>query len=156
MVYSNQGKCKLKALIFSQHNKTNNTVLTLLDHLGFNVIQSSKTNDTHKIVKSSCCDIIFLDHNNANDICKNLKSNTSTQHIPIFILSSTKNFMKKVHAFIVGSDEYLIKPLNIQKLSQAISNYFSLKSYKSDSNMKQKPGIVKLNHQTQLKDQNHL
>lgn len=50
------------------------------------------------------------------DVCKYLKQNSSTAHIPMIMLSSQANTQRKVEAFNIGVDDFLTKPFQMEEL----------------------------------------
>jgi two-component system, OmpR family, alkaline phosphatase synthesis response regulator PhoP len=65
-------------------------------------------------------DLIILDWNlpgwNGLDVCKFIKKNESTAHIPLIMLSGYTETQRKIAAFQLGVDDYLAKPFQIEEL----------------------------------------
>ncbi|WPO92448.1 response regulator [Chryseobacterium sp. HR92] len=55
-------------------------------------------------------------------LCKELKNNDKTSHIPIIILSAKENMNSQLEGLESGADDYLVKPFNIQDLTLRIQN----------------------------------
>jgi two-component system phosphate regulon response regulator PhoB len=54
------------------------------------------------------------------DVCKQLKSDPKTQHIPIVMLTAKSEEMDQVVGFTVGADDYVTKPFSVKVLLQRI------------------------------------
>lgn len=55
-------------------------------------------------------------------ICKRLKSNAVTKHIPILMISAHPDAEKLIHAG--GADDFLAKPFDITNLLDKVEKYF--------------------------------
>jgi two-component system sensor histidine kinase/response regulator len=76
-------------------------------------------------------DIIVLDlvmpDVNGFDVCKTLKANPRTQHIPILFLSGKNDTQNIVKAFRVGGVDYITKPFNMEEVEVRIQTHLTLK-----------------------------
>ena len=65
-------------------------------------------------------DLILMDWNlpgwNGLELCRYLRTNKSLSHIPLIMLTGYSQSERKVTAFNVGADDYLIKPFEIEEL----------------------------------------
>ncbi len=61
------------------------------------------------------------------ELCKNLKNQMSTSHIPIIILSAKTTIDQQVEGLEMGADVYLIKPFNIEHLKIQILRLINFK-----------------------------
>lgn len=65
-------------------------------------------------------DLIILDIKlpkmNGVEVCKRLKSNKETRHIPIVILTVKKDEIDRVLGFEIGADDYVTKPFSPREL----------------------------------------
>jgi DNA-binding response OmpR family regulator len=50
------------------------------------------------------------------EICKRLKDDVTTQHIPVIMLTAKSNDMDKVAGLRLGADDYVTKPFNPREL----------------------------------------
>lgn len=57
-----------------------------------------------------------------DELCKILKNNIETSHIPIILLTALNDERHVVKGLQTGADEYIIKPFNISILKATISN----------------------------------
>jgi signal transduction histidine kinase/ligand-binding sensor domain-containing protein/DNA-binding response OmpR family regulator len=56
------------------------------------------------------------------ELTHNLKSNVSTSHIPVILLTARASFMHKMEGFETGADDYITKPFNESLLRARIKN----------------------------------
>jgi len=65
-------------------------------------------------------DLILLDVDmpgmSGYDVCKHLRKQKSTEHLPIIFVSSLDSTEERLTGFEVGADEYIIKPIEPEKL----------------------------------------
>ncbi|WP_413161024.1 diguanylate cyclase domain-containing protein [Capilliphycus salinus ALCB114379] len=59
-------------------------------------------------------------------VCKHLKSNPKTAHIPIIFLSATDEIEDKAKAFQVGGADYIAKPFYVEEVLARIENQLKL------------------------------
>ncbi|MFQ5486483.1 MAG: response regulator, partial [Desulfobacterales bacterium] len=69
-------------------------------------------------------DLIILDINlpklNGVEVCKRLKGNKETRHIPVIMLTVKKDEIDKVIGFEIGADDYVTKPFSPRELSARV------------------------------------
>ena len=56
------------------------------------------------------------------ELCKTLKSDERTSHIPIILLTALSSVENKIEGFELGADEYITKPFNAEILRIRIAN----------------------------------
>jgi DNA-binding response OmpR family regulator len=65
-------------------------------------------------------DLILLDWNlpgwDGLELCKQLKQNKTSAHIPLIMLTSYTQVQRKIAAFNAGADDYLSKPFEMEEL----------------------------------------
>jgi len=61
---------------------------------------------------------------NGFDLCFKLKSNTSTNHIPVILLTAKAGQDSRLEGFASGADEYIPKPFSVQELQLRVANLF--------------------------------
>lgn len=59
---------------------------------------------------------------NGIEVLQRLKSEASTQHIPVVILTSSKEHPDIKRCYDLGANSYIVKPVNFDGFSQAIKN----------------------------------
>ncbi len=61
------------------------------------------------------------------ELCKKLKENKNTNHIPIILLTSLFSTTDKFKGLLVGADAYVSKPFNISEFNLLVSNLINTK-----------------------------
>ncbi|HEX2935400.1 MAG TPA: two-component regulator propeller domain-containing protein [Bacteroidales bacterium] len=61
------------------------------------------------------------------DLCKTLKSNVITSHIPVIMLSARTNIETQIEGLETGADVYMVKPFNIDHLKAQILRLINFK-----------------------------
>ncbi|HLT71860.1 MAG TPA: ATP-binding protein, partial [Cyclobacteriaceae bacterium] len=61
------------------------------------------------------------------ELCRAIKSNEKTSHIPIILLTAKADVNTRIDAFGIGADEYLSKPFDITELFARIRNLIELR-----------------------------
>lgn len=90
----------------------------------FNVITGSTGIEALELAESKLPDLILLDlmlpDIDGIEVCKRLKMNVRTQHIPIIMLTAKVLETDKVIGLEMGADYYLTKPFGIRELIAVI------------------------------------
>ena len=61
------------------------------------------------------------------DLCKELKSNIKTNHIPVILLTAKAAIENKLEGLEIGADDYLIKPFNTEELKARVKNLIQIR-----------------------------
>ena len=90
----------------------------ILKDEGYTVATVFKGDETYQTTHKFKPDLILLDvlmsGNDGRTICKNLKTNNETKHIPIMMISAHPSAEKEYKA--VGADDFLAKPFETSEL----------------------------------------
>lgn len=80
-------------------------------------------------------DLILLDIGmpdlDGYEVCQQLKSQASTQNIPVIFLSAFSDVIDKVKAFEVGGVDYITKPFQVEEVLLRVKNQLDLQSAKA-------------------------
>ncbi len=85
-------------------------------------------------------DLILLDIMMPNisgyDVCKQIKADPRTHHIPVIFLSALSDTVDKVKAFSVGGVDYISKPFEVEEVLVRIKTHLSLRELEHDLRQK--------------------
>ncbi len=95
--------------------------------LGYSVCIAEDGEEALSQVFSQFPDIILLDAKlpilNGIEVCKRLKSNDITKHIPILMLSAKAQSDQVAEGLEAGADKYLCKPISFPDILKEIALY---------------------------------
>lgn len=99
----------------------------MLESEGFEIKTSLSSDILQEITKENMPDLILLDvllsGIDGREICKQMKQNETTKHIPIVMLSAAPNVKKAVKE--AGADDFISKPFEMKDLLSMIEKYAS-------------------------------
>lgn len=124
------------------------TVGNLLIENGYNISVSTSGRQALNTVRNIKPDLILLDivmpDINGYDICRELKKDDLTKHIPVIFLTSKADIQDIVTSFAVGGADLITKPFQKQEVIARIENQIELK-YSRDLLIEQSKEIKSLN-----------
>lgn len=128
---SSPSKKGLKTILIVEDNKELRTHLK--DHLNpfYKVKEAINGKEGLKMAKKYFPDIIVSDimmpEMDGFELCKIIKSDLETSHIPVILLTARTLEEDKIAGFQVGADEYLPKPFSLKVLTIRIKNLIETK-----------------------------
>lgn len=69
---------------------------------------------------------IMMPGMNGYEVCKTLKDNSETAHIPIIFLSALNESFDKVKAFQIGGSDYITKPFDVEEVLARVKQQLDL------------------------------
>src|SRR5260221_9684749 len=66
---------------------------------------------------------IWLSGQDGREICKQLKNQASTKHIPIILVSASRDLVKSAHE--AGANDFVAKPFHMEELLGKISKWLA-------------------------------
>ena len=86
----------------------------------FKVTQASSIEEGEKALASNKIDVIILDlmlpDGSGLTLCRDIKSEPNTKHIPVIILTAKTEEVDRVVGFELGADDYVAKPFSVREL----------------------------------------
>lgn len=118
-------------VLLVEDSLTETEVLTrYLRQAGLGVVSVTSGEEAHLKLEHSKPDLVILDvilpGQSGFELCRQLKSNSSTKAIPIVICSTKGTEADKLWGSMLGADAYLPKPVNQQQLIQTIQQLTSV------------------------------
>lgn len=97
------------------------SITLILEEYGY-LVQSTSDGQTLYQLKYDLPDLILLDiwmsGDDGREICTFLKKQENTKHIPIIMISASRDIKKSARD--AGADDFLAKPFNIDELIKII------------------------------------
>jgi len=99
----------------------------------YEVVTAFNGNEALLKVEKTFPDMILLDimmpGMNGYEVCKKLKSNEKTMHIPIVMVTALKEKGDRIKAIEVGADDFLSKPIDMYELGARVRSLLRVKQY---------------------------
>lgn len=105
----------------------------LYEHLSksYYILEAEDGNEGIKIARSKLPDIIICDvmmpKMNGYEFCKELKSDTETDFIPVILLTAKADQRDKLEGLDIGADDYIVKPFDIEEVISRADNLISIR-----------------------------
>ncbi len=117
-------KGKPTVLVVDDEAQDLTLVRDYLSPKGFQVIEAQNGKEAIGLFSDKSPDIVVLDYLLPDMLgikaCQQMKSIAS--HVPILILTNVNDTTRKVEAFRMGCDDYMVKPCELEELEIRISN----------------------------------
>ena len=114
-----------KRILVADDDRAILEAITMILELGGYEVKTTSNGADMKQVLRYAPDLILLDiwmsGFDGKDICRALKSNNKTKHIPIIMISANKDTEKI--AKDVGADGYMSKPFDMHHLLSVVAKY---------------------------------
>ena len=161
-VLSIESEGKLVILVVEDNPDLRAFIRGTLDR-DYEVVEAVDGIDGFEKAEQSIPDLIVSDvmmpRMDGYDLCKKLKSNEKTNHIPVVLLTAKATKENKLEGLGHGADDYLIKPFDEEELRIRIKNLIAIRKKlqrKFQSEMRWKPKEMKVSsiHQRFIGDLN--
>ncbi|HHN93893.1 MAG TPA: response regulator [Anaerolineae bacterium] len=105
---------------------------------GYDVSVAQRGEDALEMCRQQLPNIIVLDimlpDMDGYDVCRHLRSNLRTSHIPIIFLTQKDERSDKIHGLELGADDYITKPFDLEELKLRVKNAMTRAQYESLTN----------------------
>ena len=109
-----------KVLVIEDEPDIRKTLEYNLSREGYKVESCGSIEEANTFLENPSYSIIILDlmlpDGSGLDLCRQIKSNSTTQEIPILILTAKDDEVDKVVGFELGADDYVTKPFSVREL----------------------------------------
>lgn len=113
---------KKTILVIDDDVSTLQILLLILQNAGYNV-ESASDHNLKFLQTKNYPDLIILDNNlgfkSGSEICKELKNNNETKHIPVVMISAIDNIRQLANE--ACADGFISKPFGIQQMLDKIN-----------------------------------
>ena len=104
----------------------------------YDVVVAQRGEDALEMCRQQLPHIIVLDimlpDMDGYDVCRNLRGNLRTSHIPIVFLTQKDERSDKIHGLELGADDYITKPFDLEELKLRVKNAMGRAQYESLTN----------------------
>lgn len=118
-------------VLIVEDNKDIRTYLTDILSKEYRIFQADNGNSGLEMAIQELPDCIItdvmMDGLDGIELCKKIKTNEKTCHIPVIILTAKTSIEQRVEGLEVGADSYIPKPFNINHLKVRISKLIELR-----------------------------
>ncbi|HMG66611.1 MAG TPA: response regulator transcription factor [Chitinophagaceae bacterium] len=115
---------KTKILVLDDDTDIGTMIKMMLEYKGYAVTVSDRADHAADVLQNEGIDLIIMDMLlsgvNGVDLCAEMKTNPSTAHIPIIMISAHPN--AKEICLEAGADEFISKPFDMQDILSKIDN----------------------------------
>lgn len=114
-----------KILIAEDEKDIRDLVSFTLQFAGHEVLSTTNGEEAYQAAQKELPDLILLDvrmpRMNGYEVCKLIKSNNSTQHIPVVFLSAKGQESEVETGLEAGAEEYILKPFSPDQLTDQVT-----------------------------------
>jgi len=129
---------KGRLLIVEDDYDVANMLRIYFNSLGYEVEVTHKGLEALKLTHRKTPNLIILDINlpdlNGYEVCRRLRGNLRTSHIPIIFLTQRDERSDRIAGLELGADDYITKPFDIEELRLRVQNALRRVAYENLSN----------------------
>ena len=115
-------------LIVDDNIKNLDLFKDFVESWGYETVTAQQGKDAISLAERYLPDIILLDvmlpGMSGYEVCRELKENTKTQHIPVVMITVLNDIADRIH----GADQFLVKPVDYNELHAILDSLFGKKS----------------------------
>ena len=119
-------------LIVDDNIKNLDLFKDFVESWGYETVTAQQGNDAISLAERYLPDIILLDvmlpGMSGYEVCRELKENTKTQHIPVVMITVLNDIADRIHGYKIGADQFLVKPVDYNELHAILDSLFGKKS----------------------------
>ena len=119
-------------LIVDDNIKNLDLFKDFVESWGYETVTAQQGKDAISLAERYLPDIILLDvmlpGMSGYEVCRELKENTKTQHIPVVKITVPNDIADRIHGYKIGADQFLVKPVDYNELHAILDSLFGKKS----------------------------
>ncbi|MCD8359826.1 MAG: response regulator [Acidaminococcaceae bacterium] len=119
-------------LIVDDNLKNLDLFKDFVESWGYMTITAQQGKDAICFAEQYLPDIILLDVMlpgiSGYEVCRELKENPKTQHIPVVMITVLNDIADRIHGYKIGADQFLVKPVDYNELHAILGSLFGKKS----------------------------
>jgi PleD family two-component response regulator len=117
---------KGRILVVEDDFDISNLLRIYFESQGYEVLVAPRGNDALDLCRRSMPNVIVLDIQlpdiDGYEVCRRLRGNLRTSHIPILFLTQRDERSDKIAGLELGADDYITKPFDIDELKLRVQN----------------------------------
>jgi DNA-binding response OmpR family regulator len=118
-------KTSCSILIIEDDPDISSTLRMVLEHRGYMIFVLKNSHGIYEMIEDKHIDIMLMDmflcDANGKDICKELKKNVASAHIPLIMMSAYPD--AETICIQAGADDFVSKPFDLDKLLFKIDQF---------------------------------
>lgn len=119
-------------LIVDDNIKNLDLFKDFVESWGYETVTAQQGKDAISLAERYLPDIILLyvmlPGMSGYEVCRELKENTKTQHIPVVMITVLNDIADRIHGYKIGADQFLVKPVDYNELHAILDSLFGKKS----------------------------
>ncbi len=119
-------------LIVDDNIKNLDLFKDFVESWGYETVTAQQGKDAISLAERYLPDIILLDvmlpGMSGYEVCRELKENTKTQHIPVVMITVLNDIADRIHGYKIDADQFLVKPVDYNELHAILDSLFGKKS----------------------------
>lgn len=119
-------------LIVDDNIKNLDLFKDFVESWGYETVTAQQGKDAISLAERYLPDILLLDvmmpGMSGYEVCRELKENTKTQHIPVVMITVLNDIADRIHGYKIGADQFLVKPVDYNELHAILDSLFGKKS----------------------------
>lgn len=118
-------------LIVDDNIKNLDLFKDFVESWGYETVTAQQGKDAISLAEQYLPDIILLDvmlpGMSGYEVCRELKENTRTQHIPVVMITVLNDIADRIHGYKIGADQFLVKPVDYNELHAILDSLLGKK-----------------------------
>ena len=119
-------------LIVDDNIKNLDLFKDFVESWGYETVTAQQGKDAISLAERYLPDIILLDvmlpGMSGYEVCRELKENTKTQHIPVVMITVLNDIADRIHVNKIVADQFMVKPVDYNELHAILDSLFGKKS----------------------------
>ena len=119
-------------LIVDDNIKNLDLFKDFVESWGYETVTAQQGKDAISLAERYLPDIILLDvmlpGMSGYEVCRELKENTKTQHIPVVMITVLNDIADRIHGYKIGADQFLVRPVDYNEQHAILDSLFGKKS----------------------------
>ncbi|WP_409414969.1 two-component regulator propeller domain-containing protein [Epilithonimonas sp.] len=121
-------KDKKTLMVVEDNEDVRRFIVSILSN-DYNIVEFANGRDAANYLETEILDLIISDimmpEMDGIELCRIVKTNESTNHIPVLLLTAKASIDHKIEGLSTGADAYITKPFSTQELKLSIANLLS-------------------------------